>query len=211
MERASRESLRLLHNGMRLSGEDPGRGSAPRFVPACNFHLTLAFLGSIAASRVALIHAVATEVSREACPSAELDESAVAARRPEVQFDFERIEYWRKARVLCALTSEDAAPSMQSPAKRLADQLKSRVLAAGFAPDLKPFRAHVTLARKVLPPNAPHRPSSSTAGSRCGNDGLAMSSVTWRFASFALIDSRTGAQGSSYSVLERWPLCTPSA
>jgi 2'-5' RNA ligase len=76
-------------------------------------------------------------------------------------------------------TSESAA------ADRLAAALKAATAAAGFAPDLKSFRAHVTVARKVArpPPLAILRP------------------IEWRCDAFALMDSRTGSRGPVYSVV----------
>src|SRR5581483_1918956 len=78
LERASRDALRPLQNSLRASREDPRSAPGPRLVPSCNFHLTLAFLGSIPMSRVAQVQSIAAEVSREPCRVAELDESAAA-------------------------------------------------------------------------------------------------------------------------------------
>ena len=75
-------------------------------------------------------------------------------------------------------------------ASALATALKDAAAAAGFTPDLKPFRTHVTLARKVTraPPESRLR------------------EMLWRFDGFALIDSRTESEGPVYSVLESYPL-----
>ena len=68
--------------------------------------------------------------------------------------------------------------------------LKNETAAAGFSPDLKPFRTHVTVARKVA-----HAPST-----------LAVQPVLWRFDAFALIESRTDPGGPVYSVIESYLL-----
>ena len=72
----------------------------------------------------------------------------------------------------------------------LAGTLKKEAVGAGFAPDLKPFQAHVTVARKVA--RSPH--------------SLDMPSVLWRFTDFALVESRTEAAGALYSVVDSWTL-----
>jgi hypothetical protein len=58
--------------------------------------------------------------------------------------------------------------------------------------EIKPFRAHVTLVRKV-----PR-----------GTYDRALQPVLWSFTDFALVGSRPGPDGSSYSILNSWPLCT---
>jgi len=87
--------------------------------------------------------------------------------------------------VLCAVADEEAAF-----AAALASELKSALLYGGFTPDLKPFRAHVTLARKV----------------RSASPDLAIDPVSWTFTGFALAESRSGPEGVLYSVVDSWLL-----
>jgi 2'-5' RNA ligase len=97
---------------------------------------------------------------------------------------FERLAYWHAPQILVALSTAGAA------AAELAAALQREASAAGFLPDLKPFRAHVTVARKVT-----HAAASTP-----------LPSVSWKCAEFALVESRTIATGSVYSVLESYLL-----
>jgi 2'-5' RNA ligase len=142
-----------------------------------SLHVTLAFLGAVPEADLGKVEAIGAEV-------------ASTAERAPVQFAFNAIEYWKKPQVLCATAPVPTAGT--SLADALATKLKSRLVAAGFTPDLKPFRAHVTLMRKV-----PR-----------GTYDCALQPVTWSFVDFALVGSRPGQGGSSYSVLNSWPLCT---
>lgn len=143
-------------------------------MPAGNLHVTLVFLGAVPETAVTGLCEAARTVAQAGGP---------AAAPPAIVLD--TIEYWRRAQVLCA------AASREPRAGALAEALRSGLSAAGFHPDLKPFRAHVTLARQVrlAPPDA------------------RMSAVAWTFDGFALMDSRTGPGGPSYSVVESWTLC----
>jgi len=141
-------------------------------VPAHNFHVTLAFIGSVPEGRLPEVVAVAEQVSRE------VEQAAVELR-------FDDIDYWKKARIACATAS---GPSPVAAA--LAEALKSKLTAGGFTPDLKPFRAHVTLARKV--PRGGH--------------GREMPALLWRFTQFALVESRTESDGPVYHVIGSWPI-----
>lgn len=200
MDRATREALRSL--------------DSPRAVPAHNLHVTLVFIGAVEEGRLASLRSIAERVSREACAAAEPGQSGDAQRTRAVELIFERIEYWEKAKVLCALTDEASRASQAAPAAVLADRLRGCLLDDGFAPDLKPFRPHVTLARKVVlkreAPGAasPDQPAGTSQSGRASD--FSMAPVIWRFTQFALIDSRTEPGGSLYSVLARWPLCTES-
>jgi 2'-5' RNA ligase len=142
-------------------------------VPPQNLHATLAFLGSVPERRLAQLEALARRVAESFVPPC------------PVMLQFDELAHWVGPRILVALCAAE------SPAARsLADFLKTESQAAGFAPDLKPFHAHVTLARKVE--RAP---------------GVAMTrAVQWRFDSFALIESRTAANGAAYSVRQSYLL-----
>lgn len=196
MESSTRAALQSLH-------------PPTRPVPAGNLHVTLVFIGSVEEGRMALLRSLAERVSLQAC-AAQLGESAGAQRTAAVQLVFERIAYWKKADVLCALTDETSKSAQATTAAALADRLRSGLLDDGFAVDLKPFRPHVTLARKVvLNREAPSHPAHAAHSTRASD--LTMAPVTWRFTQFALIDSRTDPNGALYSVLARWPLCTEPA
>jgi 2'-5' RNA ligase len=152
------------------------RGSGGRPVPVESLHLTLAFLGSVPESRVPPLGALAGKVAGE----------LAGADRP-LSILLDRLEHWRAAQLLCVLPAEPPAS-----VSVLARELKRRLTESGFAPDLKPFRPHVTVARKVMrPPRSP-----------------AICPVRWRFTELALIESRTEPSGALYSVVESYPLST---
>ena len=113
-------------------------------VPAENLHATLCFIGAV--------------------PEEELDAAARRRRRsvrgrPRRRCDFDALEYWEKPKILCATAAEDVVRRRVSSRR---DSVKPRV-AAGFTPDIKPFRAHLTLARKV---RAARRAGASVAAAR---------------------------------------------
>jgi RNA 2',3'-cyclic 3'-phosphodiesterase len=149
--------------------------SGGRPVPPQNLHATLVFLGAVPAARSAELAALA-RVAAAAWPP----------RAGPLLLRFTRLAHWRAPQVLCALT----ARGDDAPARALAQALQAALVAAGFRPDLKPFRAHVTVARNVArAPRATRFPA-----------------VTWKCATVALIESRSAPGGSVYSVLESAPL-----
>src|SRR5262249_17583039 len=159
------------------------RACGGRPVPAHNLHTTVLFLGSVAESRVPDLVAIGARAA------------AVAPRGPGAappQLVFDRVEFWEKARVLVATASgtgegsgpasmraapvppvADAAASGLAIATALRENLLRETHRAGFAPDLKPFRAHVTVARKVA------RLTHS----------LHMHAVRWPLTGLALVES----------------------
>lgn len=151
--------------------------SGGRVVTEDNLHVTLAFLGSVAERRLEEVVAIARRVAA----------SGVAA--PPLQLAFEHLEYWKKAQALCAVPAGSTGYSTQA-ASALADALKTDLVAAGFAPDLKPFQVHVTLARKAARTPLPAE----------------LSPVRWSFVDYALVESRTGPQGATYLALEKFTL-----
>lgn len=153
--------------------------SGGRAMPAGNLHITLAFLGSVPEARLADVRAIGARVAAEVSVS-------------EARLSFTCLEYWKRASALCAV-AEESDPA----AAALADGLKRELVAASFAPDLKPFRPHVTLARRVR----------IVAGRERAQDGaLALRPTVWTFSSFALVDSRTEAEGAIYTVLDSFQI-----
>lgn len=185
MRRAMAQAIREAADARR--GSDPGcrRSDSSwggRSVPADNLHVTLAFLGSVPERRLPELAGIAR---RAASPGRIACESAEAPRAP-LELAFDHLEHWRAAQLLCAAPAE---PSM--PAAALAGRLQTLLAQSGFGPDLKPFRPHVTVARKVARPGAAGR----------------MQPVVWRFTELALIESRTLPAGALYSVVDSYPLC----
>ncbi|MDJ0927688.1 MAG: RNA 2',3'-cyclic phosphodiesterase [Gammaproteobacteria bacterium] len=103
------------------------RAAGGKPVPANNYHLTLAFLGNVAAELYPRI----------------LD-AAAAVVPPAGEFSLDRIGYWPKSRILWLGTSEPVAELA-----RVSIELWDRLEPLGLSRDARAFRAHLTLARKV--------------------------------------------------------------
>ncbi len=157
-------------------------GSGGRPVLAHNLHVTLAFLGSVPERRLPELAAAAWEAAGTARSVAG---ASSPADPPELLF--ERLEHWRAARLLCALPAEPPVWAAD-----LARRLQDALIRRSFTPDLKPFRPHVTVARKVARASA----------------AAEMHPVPWRFTELALIESRTLPEGALYSVVESYSLCS---
>jgi 2'-5' RNA ligase len=145
--------------------------SGGRAIGADSLHLTLAFLGPIPECEIASARSAGQRVA-----------AAWRSRSP-LETRLDTLNYWRKAQILCALAHE-------SGASLLAHELRQALVTGGFSPDPRPFRAHVTLARKVV-----REPNDCT-----------ISPVIWPFTSFALIESRTDPRGAAYSIVDSWTL-----
>jgi 2'-5' RNA ligase len=157
-------------------------GPGSRAVPAENFHLTLAFLGAVPLLRFEALCQVAAQFAQ-----------GFDAGELPLAVTLDIVEYWRKPQILCATASETPPVAIT-----LAERLQATLTAQGFAPDLKPFRVHVTLARKVrrVTPELQH-----------------IEPVRWSFRDLHLVESRTepaGAAGAAhasiYSTVEKWVL-----
>lgn len=145
--------------------QPPGIGRPQR---PDQWHVTLEFLGAVPAGRVAAARMAAAQV--RAAPS-------------ELRFD--AVEYWRRPEVLCLV-----ARGLPPPLGSLVEQLRGALAAQGFETETRPFKAHLTLARKVqhpvrLPPFEP---------------------LPWPVDDFALVESVTDRAGSVYTPLGSWPL-----
>jgi RNA 2',3'-cyclic 3'-phosphodiesterase len=146
--------------------------SSGRRVAAANYHLTLAFLGAVPSTRLAAV-------------------SDAGARLRAAAFDLrlDRIEHWPKPQVLCLVAS-----SVPDAAQMLVRTLWRVLAGLGFKPEVRPFKAHLTLIRKVQRPPAD-----------CAIDAL-----DWRVDSVALVESVTAPDGPAYMPLAFWPLSSSS-
>lgn len=155
------------------------RSCGGRPVPEQSLHVTLVFIGSVALSRLAELGDIAARVAL----------SNVAA---PFELIFDRVEHWEKPHVLVATASDSADAASASG---IARALSEATFRAGFDPDQKPFRPHVTLARKV---------------GRL-TQVVDMHPVNWAFDAFALVESRTLPEGPVYTVIESYPLAPHAA
>jgi 2'-5' RNA ligase len=105
------------------------RGRAP---PAGNLHLTLAFLGDVAAARIAALAALGP---------------AVAAAVPPFTLTLDRVGAFGDGRIAWAGTS---APPRDL--ERLAQSLTGALAQEGFPSERRAFHPHVTLARHCRRP-----------------------------------------------------------
>lgn len=144
-------------------------------VPAENLHATLCFIGAVPEERLDALRA-----------------AGAAVHAAQVALRFGALEYWPKPGILCATAPDEAG----GPAHVLAQRIDEAARGAGFTPDSKPFRPHLTLARKV---------SRSDVATLAWPQQMAPGIVV-RCENFVLMESRRGERGSIYSVVDSWPL-----
>jgi 2'-5' RNA ligase len=101
-----------------------------RRVPRENYHMTLAFVGEVAASQLPLMLNV-----------------GAAQKERAFSVTFDAYEYWPKPGVIVT-----AARLIPDELHRLWRQLHRELAAHAWALEPKPLRPHVTLARKVSQP-----------------------------------------------------------
>ncbi len=130
------------------------------------WHVTLEFLGQVPVERQPALRAAADRV-----------------RCLPVAIEFDRVEHWRKPQVACLVASQ-----VPTGLAALVTQLRAELVLEGFTVEARPFRPHVTLARKVR----------SAAGTRLEPP------FAWRADGFALVRSVTDPAGSRYEPLHWW-------
>jgi 2'-5' RNA ligase len=161
------ETVRRVVAAMAKAVATTGRGRAP---PPQNMHLTLAFVGEVAAERLPALQAIGAQ--------------AAAAGSP-FTLRFDRLGSFRDAGIAWLGTGA-AEPALQA----LVDGLAAGLAADGFPVERRPFRAHVTLARRCArPPVAVDVPA-----------------VVWPVEAFTLTASELAPGGSQYRTLAEWPL-----
>jgi 2'-5' RNA ligase len=138
-----------------------------------NLHITLAFLGEVETGKLDAVKAAAAEIVS-----------------PKLELTLDRIEYWRKPKVLCLVPTASC-----NTLQRLAENLGGQLRAADFKLEERPYLAHLTLARKA---------------SRMPENIVFEKPLVWRTESFVLVESRQDGMGSSYTPIYYWPLLSPS-
>ena len=156
-----------LREGLVQLARDHGHGSG-RWVRRENLHVTLVFLGAV-------------DGPRRAC----VESAADGIRGQSFTLELDRIAWWSRPRVLSAGCSR-----MPSALLDLVTELKRGCQGCGFEPERRPYRAHLTLARKVA----------------TGQRSTTVEAQAWRVRDFCLVESRTLTTGAEYSVLRTWAL-----
>ena len=145
-----------------------------RSIAAANYHLTLAFAGDVSNVQAAALRS-----------------GAAAVRLPPFEVRLDVCEYWPKSEVIVAAASEHAAELVE-----LHRHLRDDLDRIGVASDPRPFRPHITLARKVT--QAPVLKVMSAA-------------LVVAAREFKLVHSSRYSKGSVYTVVDSWPLLDKDA
>ena len=133
---------------------------------ADQWHVTLEFLGSVAAERQPRAWAAADRVTMT-----------------PLAIEFDVLEHWRKAQVYSLV-----ATRTPRALAHLADTLRAALALEGYEPETRPYRPHVTLARKV----------------RRARDATVAPPLVWSADRFTLVRSVTDPTGSRYEPLRWW-------
>lgn len=118
---------------------------------------------------------------------ADAQRAITAAKRVRAKahaLPIEEARYWRDNRIVWAGPRETPPPLLD-----LFKQLEFQLYKEDFMLERRPFAAHVTLIRKARAAPLPPLPA-----------------VDWPVGEFVLVRSSLSAAGSSYDVLERFPL-----
>jgi len=130
-----------------------------------NLHVTLVFLGNVDAESEAMIRQCMKNIS---------------AQPFTIQFD--QLSFWRKPRILCLTTQQYDQQLLV-----LVDALKRELEQCGMVMEDRPYKPHITLARKAL-----------------RLIDMDIKPIKWQAHSFCLVESLSAPDGVHYQVLQRW-------
>ncbi len=142
-----------------------GRATRP-----ANLHLTLAFVGEVAGERRAVLADIG---------------AAAASTASACTMTVDRIGSFGDGGIIWL--GSDPPPAALAG---LAAGLGARLREAGLRVDRRPFRAHITIARRCPRPLRAALPSP----------------LTWRVDELALATSELRPDGPRYAIVGRWPL-----
>ena len=139
-----------------------------RPAPLENLHLTLAFIGDVPAERLAALQAIGAEAARTT---------------PPFTLMLDRLGGFRDAGIAW-LGTTPTPPALDA----LVGPMREALGAAGFPVDPRPFRVHVTLARRCR-----RRVRAAT-----------IAPIAWRVERMTLTASELGGEASRYRDLAAW-------
>ena len=142
-----------------------GVRSGVKVIPPERLHLTLVFLGNLPRERLGAFLAL----------------GAAMGAPPDEPLVLDRFECWARPRVACL-----SGPPPQGAWSRFIERLAQESRALGAKVEHRPFRPHVTLARKVSPE------AFDASGLGVGLP------IRWSAAGFFLIRSESGPEGLRY-------------
>ena len=134
-------------------------------VKSDNLHVTLVYLGNVDAQTEALIRQEVEHIKA----------------KPFV-LQFEQLAFWKKPRILCLLTQQYDPQILL-----LVNALKSIVQQYGIKVENRPYKPHITLARKARKPLE-----------------INVQAIEWPADSFCLVESVSTPEGVHYQVLQSW-------
>jgi 2'-5' RNA ligase len=153
-----------------------------RWVDPAQFHLTLKFLGHVPDSDVPRIVAPLEQAAADAAPIAGVARGIGTFPTP------------RRPRVVWAGIAGGV-----EPLRRLAAGVEAALVPLGFAPEGRPFQAHVTIGRvRSARGTAPLREAVETAA------GVELG--TWTVTEVVLYESRLRSTGAIYTAVARLPM-----
>ncbi len=143
-------------------------GKGARSVHPLDLHATLVFLGQVPTERFECVETAADGI-----------------RGTHFELDINVLDYWFRPRILWC------GPRRTPDALfALVKDLETALGACDFVPEHRPYRMHVTLARKARPQKA-----------RVLNPA-----IPWRVEEFVLAASHSTQGPPRYEILRRWPL-----
>jgi 2'-5' RNA ligase len=137
-------------------------------VPPENIHLTLVFIGP-------------APPALERCA----EQVADAIRGASFPLMLEQVGGWARSGILWAGPARSPRALLH-----LVEALNTGLAGCGYAPETRPYAAHLTLARKIRHPQGMHQ----------------IDPLRWDVCQFCLVQSRTDAGGARYEILRTWPL-----
>ncbi|CAI8910442.1 RNA 2',3'-cyclic phosphodiesterase [Methylocaldum szegediense] len=141
-----------------------------RWVEPENFHITLAFLGAVNEDQLPLVCRIGDGIDGQS-----------------FELTLDRIDFWPKREIVWLSPS-----STPAALANLASGLTAELKQAGFVVENRPYRAHLTLARRARPGRI--------------SSGVLDDPIRWSEGSFCLIESHLSRMGSQYRVRNNWNL-----